>query len=148
MAIVFISPREKQKVFIMGIAVFFGVVLILISLGVFLSKPKSVEKDKVVFVAPKININFDVLKSPLLQALEFMPEIEKEFNYRAFTLEGKEQSGKIRAVSQNKAIELLTAMNLTKIELTEVAPGRENPFSPYYKIETSPPKKTGAKTKK
>ncbi|MBU4204589.1 hypothetical protein KKE19_00195 [Patescibacteria group bacterium] len=142
MAIVFISPKEKQKVFILGIAGLFVLFVIVISLIVFLAKPKEIPAE-LVFKAPKIRINFDVLISNEIRNLEFFPEMEKEFNYTARTESGQEKSGNISAPSSEKAIEILTALNLSNITLEEIKIGRTNPFSPYYEIKPS-----SSKTKK
>lgn len=140
MAIVFISPRERQKVFILGIVAFFLIVLIIIGVSVFLIKPKKVPVEKV-FTMPKITINFDVLKSPKVQSLELFPEIEKKFNYQARTEKGKDQSGVIYASSEEKARETLTELGLNSIVISEPIIGRDNPFIPYYEIKLPPVKK-------
>ncbi len=142
MAIVFISPKEKQKIFILGIAGFFLLVLVLIGLAVFLARPKNVPQEQV-FQAPEIKINFDVLKSEQIKNLEIPGAIEKEFSYKATTAKGQEQSGKISAPSQEKAIEILTTLGFSNITFEEAKSGRENPFAPFYEI--TPPKKGGKK---
>lgn len=133
MAIVFISPKERQKVFILGIAVLFVLFLVGISLIIFLAKPKETPSE-LVFHAPKIRINFDVLTSDKIRDLQFLPEIEKEFNYAAKTETGQDKSGKIAASSPEKAIQILTALRLSSIVLEEIRGGRETPFSPYYEV--------------
>ncbi len=145
MAIVFISPKDRQKVFILGIAGLFFLILIIIGLRVFLAKPKKIALEEVsyAFHAPEIRINFDVLKSDKVKNLEFFPEIEKEFNYKAQTVKGESKSGKIAAPSQEKATQILTALGLSGITLEEIKGGRSTPFRPYYEIKPpTPPKKT------
>ena len=143
MAIVFISPREKQKLFILIIAGFFLVAITVISLFVFFAKPKNVQISKV-FKAPKIRINFDILKSSRIQELELSPDIEKQFTYNAKDSKNKSQTGKITAMSIVKAEELLVGLGFKQVVLEEVKNGRENPFVPYYEIKV-PVKKTTKK---
>ena len=130
MAIVFISPKERQKVFILGIVVIFVLFIVVISLIIFLAKPKEIPAE-MVFRAPKIRINFDVLTSDKIKDLQLLPEIEKEFNYKAKTEKNRDKTGKITASSPEEAEEILTALGLSKITLEEIKGGRENPFSPY-----------------
>ena len=108
MAIVFISPKDKEKVFILGIAGLFVLILAIIGLIVFFKKPKKIAVEDV-FRAPKIKINFDILKLDKIKELELLPEIEKEFNYEAQTAQGEPKSGKISAPSPEKATQLLWA---------------------------------------
>jgi predicted tellurium resistance membrane protein TerC len=130
MAIVFISPKERQKVFILGIVVIFVLFIAVISLIIFLAKPKKMPVE-LIFEAPKIRINFDVLTSNKIKDLEFLPEIEKEFNYTAKTEKNRPKTGKVAAPSSEEAEEILTALGLSNIALEEIRGGRENPFSPY-----------------
>jgi len=145
MAITFISPKERQKVFILGIVGLFFLLLIMIGLGVFLAKPKKTAPEEV-FLAPEIKINFDVLKSDKIKNLEFFPEIEKEFNYKAQTANGESRSGRIAAPSAEKAMQILIALELSGITLEEIKIGRDNPFTPYYEVK--PPAPPAKKTKK
>ncbi len=140
MAIVFISPREKQKVFTLAIAGLFLVGIVVISLFVFLARPRDVQTEEV-FRAPKIRINFDVLKSEKLQNLELLPGIEKQYSYTAFDSKKKAQEGMVTAVSIEKAEEYLVGLGFTDIKLELIVAGRENPFIPYYEIEPAEPAK-------
>jgi len=133
MAIVFISPGERQKVFILAIAGFFVVLVVVIGLAVFFAKPKPVPREKV-FVAPKISINFDLLKSANVQGLEPMPEVDRQFEYTARDAKGVAKTGKIATPSEATAIEILTGLGLNSIILKEAAVGRDNPFIPYYQL--------------
>jgi len=134
MAIVFISPREKQKMFIFGIVGLFFIVLILIGLMVFLAKPKKATVEQF-FNAPEIGINFDILDSDVIKNLELFPEIKKEFNYTARTSKKIVKSGVITASSQEEAIQSLTTLGLLDIVLEEIEGGRDNPFTPYYGVK-------------
>ncbi len=145
MAIVFISPKERQRVFVLAIAGFFLVLLVLIGFTIILAKPKKVPEQEV-FRAPTIRINFDVLNSEEIKSLEFLPEMEKEFSYTArTTAKGELKSGVISASSEDKARQILTGLGLINIMLTEMKEGRSTPFKPYYEITAPAPSK---KTKK
>lgn len=133
MAIVFVSPREKQKTFLLIITVIFVLLLTMIGSGVFLAKPKPMPVEQA-FLAPTIRINFDILKSDQVAQLEPMPQIEKEFSYQAQTKKGKAQTGKIIASSQDKAVKMLESLDLKVLAIEETKEGRENPFAPFYEI--------------
>ena len=111
---------------------------------VFLAKPKEIPTQQV-FRAPKITINFDILKSDKLKELELLPEVEKEFNYTARTATGGQKTGRIVASSPEKATQILTELGLLNITLEEVKGGRSEPFKPYYEVKKS---ETTKKTKK
>jgi len=106
-------------------------------LTVFFAKPKGIQTE-VVFHAPQIRINFDVLKSVRVQNLELPPGIEKQFTYQAKDKDSRSQTGKIAAISSAEAEVLLTGLGYQQIVLQEVLGGRENPFTPYYEIVVPP----------
>ncbi len=130
MAIVFISPKQRQKTIIFGIIGLVSLILIIIGLGVFLKKPKTIPPERV-FKAPKIGINFKILESDQLKNLEAFEKLKKEFNYQGKTEEGKIESGEISAVSQEEAFKSLKELGFSDIVVEEIEIGRENPFVPY-----------------
>lgn len=130
MAIVFISPKQRQKTFLIGIIFGIFLFLIIISLSVFFAKPKEVPAE-LIFNRPKVNINFTALDSDQFKELEPFSEMEIQFSYSAVTKKGKEVTGIISAVSKDAVAEILKTMDLTMIEAKEVEVGRENPFIPY-----------------
>ncbi len=132
MAIVFISPKQKQKTLIFGIIGLVSLVLIIIGLGVFLKKPKAIPSERV-FKPPKIEINFEILESNQVKNLEVFEKIKKEFSYQEKTEDREIQSGKILAVSREEALESLKELGLSDIVLEEIEIGRENPFV-FYEI--------------
>lgn len=142
MAVVFISPKQRQKVFFMGITIIFLLFLAVIASAVFFSKPKEVPY-QLVFNKPKIDINFDVLDSAQFKELEPFTEMEMQFNYRAETKAGKIIAGLISANSMDEARGILKNIDLTVIDIKEVEVGRENPFAPYF--QTTAPSKTTTK---
>jgi len=130
MAIVFISPKQRQKTLIFGIIGLVSLFLIVIGLVVFLKKPKTIPSERV-FKAPKIEINFGVLESDKIKDLEAFGEIKDEFNYQARTGEGDIQLGIVLAVSREEAIKSLEDLGFSDIVLEEKEIGRENPFVHY-----------------
>jgi len=130
MAVVFISPKQRQKVFFMGITIIFLLFLVVVASAVFFSKPKEVPY-QMVFNRPKVNINFNILDSVQFNDLEPFTEMEIQFSYRAFTKEDNIIDGLVSAVSTDAAREILESMDLTVIDIEEVMVGRENPFEPY-----------------
>ncbi len=137
MAIVFISPKQKQRVFFTGITGIFAFLLLMIALFVFLAKPKEVAPD-LVFNKPKININLDLLNSDQFKRLEPFSEMEMQFVYTGTTIKGKSAEGKISAVSIEEARAMLEQQGLTVSEIKEAEVGRENPFTPYYQAPPAP----------
>ena len=135
MAIVFISPKKRKKTLTLVLIGLVCFVLIIISLRIFLIKPRAIPPG-IVFTPPEIEINFEILKSDLVKNLELFAGLKKEFSYQGETKEGEIQSGKILAVSQEEALKFLEEFGLSEIELTEMEVGRENPFLPY---EITPP---------
>jgi hypothetical protein len=130
MAIVFISPKKRQKILIYILLGLICFILIIIALRIFLIKPKPIPPG-MVFIPPEIKINFEILKSEQVKNLELFEGVKKEFNYQGRTETGEIQTGKIKAVSNEKAQELLEELGLSEIELTEMEISRENPFLPY-----------------
>ena len=132
MAVVFISPKQRQKMFFMGITAMFLLFLIIISLGVFLSGPKEVPQ-VLVFNKPKVSIDMSIFDSAQFKDLQPFIPMEIQFSYKATSV-GRPVVGFISAISQEKAIEILEDRGLTVTEIREAEIGRENPFTPYYII--------------
>lgn len=130
MAIVFISPKQRQKTFFLVITTAALLVLIVVSFGVFFAKPKEVEPD-FAFNKPKISINPSALDSEEIKNLDPFPELEIEFAYEALTADKKLVKGTIWAVSKKEAIKALEELNLFVSKIDEVGIGRDNPFQPY-----------------
>jgi len=131
MAIVFISPKQRQKTFFIGITAIVLLFLIVVALSVFLAKPKEIPPE-LVFNKPKVDINLTVLDSDQFKELEPFSEMEVQFSYSAVTEKGKNVTGIISAVSESAARKALEEMKLTIAEIKEIKIGRENPFVPYY----------------
>lgn len=134
MAVVFISPRQRQKMFFIGITIILLVFLIFIFLTVFLSEPKEELSSPMsnVFDKSKVNINIAILDSDQFKELQPFPEMQVQYSYKAVTKNNRARTGFIFAASQDGAREIITNMGLTVTEIKEVEAGRDNPFIPYY----------------
>ena len=130
MAVVFISPKQRQKMFFLGITVSFLIFLSVIFLIVFFSQPQTNE-GPLVFNKPKVNIDFKILDSEQLKNFEPFSQMELQFTYSATNKEGKLTEGLISAVSKEEAIKFLEAIELKVVKIEEVKIGRDNPFAPY-----------------
>lgn len=131
MAVVFISPKQRQKMFFMGITAMFLLFLIIVFLGVFLSGPKEVPQ-VLVFNKPKVSIDMAIFDSAQFKELQPFIPMEIQFAYKATTKDKKAVMGFISSISEEKAIEVLKDKGLTVTEIKEAEIGRENPFTPYY----------------
>lgn len=153
MAVVFISPKQRQKMFFLGITVLFLLFLLVIFFSIFLSKPK--QSDIVlVFNKPKVDIDMKVFESDQFKNLQPFAEMEILFSYTAVSKQDKDVEGFISAVSLEDARKILEDMGLMVKILKESEIGRENPFAPYdqsivpQETISKTPAKTSTKTTK
>lgn len=116
--------------FFTGIIVLFSLFLLVISLLVFLAKPKPVA-EQLVFNRPKIDINLQVLESEQVKNLKPVMQMDLQFKYTAISDKGANISGIITAVSKEEAQKILLGMKLSIASLEEAKLGRENPFTPF-----------------
>ena len=130
MAVVFISPKQRQKTFLIGITNIFVLFLTFVTFGVLLSGPKQVQPT-LVFNKPKISINTEVFDSEQFQELQPFSEMQIQFIYEAETKENKAVEGFVTAESIDDAKKILEATGLEIISIKEAEIGRENPFTPY-----------------
>ena len=130
MAVVFISPKQRQKTFFLGIAIILLLFLLSVAFGVLFSGPKQVPPE-LVFNKPKVNIDTEIFDSEQFKNLQPFTQIPLQFKYKAATSQGKPAEGLISATSIEEARKTLEEMNFVAIELKEVDIGRENPFTPY-----------------
>lgn len=133
MAVVFISPKHKQKMFFMGITASFIILLTLISLWIFLSKP-SAPPAELVFNKPKVSIDLKILDTEQFKKIEHFQKIPLQFKYTASTANGQTTSGFVSAVSEEEAKQILENAKLKVGDLKQTDIGRDNPFIPYYQI--------------
>jgi hypothetical protein len=137
MAVVFISPKGRQRKFFLVITAIFLLFLAAVSFGVFLSKPKEV-LPLMVFNKPKVNINMKIFDSDQFKNLLPFAEMETQYSYKAVDKNNKPVTGFVSAASLDKARAILENMDLTVSELKEAGVGRENPFTPYYQTVVEP----------
>jgi hypothetical protein len=130
MAVVFISPKQKQKTFFMGITVVFLLFLFVLSLGVFLSKPKEIPIT-MVFNKPKINIDMQVFDTEQFKGLEPFTKMELQFVYEVRRREEDPIKGFLSANSLEEARKILESLGFSILTIKEADIGRENPFTPY-----------------
>jgi len=133
MAVVFISPKQRQRTFFMIITVIFLLFLVFVSLAVFFSKPKEVLQ-ALVFNKPKVNIDMSIFDSDQFKGLQPLTEMEIQYSYTAVNRANKTETGFISAASIDQARKALEDRGLTVSELKEAEIGRDNPFIPYYQV--------------
>lgn len=130
MAVVFISPKQRQKMFLLAIAVTFSVIIIIIFAIVFLAQPKEVAP-VLVFNKPKINIDIKIFDTDEFKSLLPFSKMQTEYSYTATDRNKRIQTGFILADSTDAAEEILTSMGLDALTIEKAELGRDNPFSPY-----------------
>ena len=134
MAVVFISPKKRQRTFLMGIVAIFAVFILFVALMVFFSQPKPVSSE-LAFNKPKVKIDFSVFDLEQFKNLESFVDMKSEFHYIATTEKDKRIEGFVSASSLDEAKQILEGMNLKISKLEEAEVGRENPFIPYYQSD-------------
>jgi len=137
MAIVFISPKRRQKMFFIGITVMFLFLLSLMSLGVFFSKPKEVST-VLVFNKPKVDINMKVFESDQFKNLQPFSQMQIQYKYTAIAKDKKPTEGYISSLSMEQAKTELEKQGLTGVIVKEEGIGRNNPFASYYQVIATP----------
>jgi len=149
MAVVFISPKQRQKAFFIGITIILLLFLVATSFGVFLSSPKEVQT-AMVFNRPKVSIDMSVFDSPEFQGIQAFPLMKPQFSYTATTKDNKPQEGFIVADSIDQAKKQLEDMGLRITQIKPVEVGRNDPFVRYYQqvVAPAPAKATTATTAK
>jgi hypothetical protein len=132
MAVVFISPKQRQRMFITGIASIFGLIVVIITAIVFFSQPGPVAPE-LVFNKPKVTIDFSVLNSEQFGRLNKFEKMENRYSYEATKGENNEKiTGFITDLSVTDAKKKLEDMGYRVDKIEEVDVGRKNPFEPYY----------------
>lgn len=135
MAIVFISPKEKQRVFLGGIITLLVLFLMGISLIVFL--PEFISKNQTqvnpveVPLNPSLMLNFNAIDSEEFKKLQPFDAMETLFAYVIEDKDSQQVSGNISAVSKQEAQKLLESSGFKVLVLQEIGVGNANPFTPY-----------------
>ncbi len=131
MAVVFISPKQKQRTFFVGTTIVFLLFLAVVFAGVFFSEPK--ESSFIpVFNKAKVSIDMSVFSSNQFKNLQPFTEMQRQYSYKAMTSANKIKTGIIFANSLEDAKKALEEAGLKVSEIEEVEVGRDNPFIPYY----------------
>jgi hypothetical protein len=130
MAVVFISPKQRQKTFFLGITIIFLLFLIVLAFVVFLAQPQKVAPE-LVFNKPKVNVDMSVFDSDQFKNLQLFVEMQTQFKYSALTKENKIITGFISAESREDATKILNSAGLGVQSIEENKVGRDNPFVPY-----------------
>jgi hypothetical protein len=130
MAVVFISPKKRQKSFFFAITIALVLFLAVMSLWIFLARP-NIPAASVAFNKPKITIDLKILDSNQFKDLEHFELMPLQFRYSAENAKKITVSGTISAVSKEDALKVLEQRGLTVNELEEINVGRDNPFVPY-----------------
>jgi len=131
MAVVFVSSKQKIKVFLVGIIVLLLLFLAGVSLFVFLSKPKEISPE-MVFYKPPVNVNIKIFDSDEFKNLQSFSNIGTLYSYIAINRNRKIETGFVVADSLEQATTNLESRGLTISEIKEIEPGRDNPFRSYY----------------
>lgn len=151
MAVVFISPKQRQRTFFIGITVMFLLFLAVIFFGVFLSAPTGTSP-VLVFNKPKVSIDMSIFNSDQFKNLQPFAKMQTQYSYTA-TLksavgQAKQETGFITADSIDQAKTILQGMGLEVSQIKEAEIGRDNPFTPYYQAVASPAAAAKTATKK
>jgi hypothetical protein len=135
MAVVFISPKQRQKMFFMGITILFLLFMGFISLSVFVAKPKEVSTG-LVFNKPKVNIDMSIFETEQFRTLGEFTHMQNQYSYTVSTQDGKKKTGYIQAETLEEAEKKLIDQGYIVDEIQLAKIGRTNPFTPYYKTTT------------
>lgn len=131
MAVVFISPKKKQKSFLMAAAVTVGILVGIVMLWAFLFSGPSKNDVVVTFNKPKITVNFSSLDNPAFETLENFEKIPLQFLYNALNSRGQTVQGVVSANSEPEARAIVEGLGLKVGQIRLVFSGRDNPFIPY-----------------
>lgn len=135
MAVVFISPKQRQRMFFLGISAVVGFILLAVALLILFSQPKEVVPD-LVFNKPKVNINFEIFNSSQFKGLQPFAEMEIQFYYKA-RKDNEEIDGYIASISIEEARKTLEDLGYLITQLEQAEIGRDNPFKSYKSMPNS-----------
>lgn len=134
MAIIFISPKKKQRTFFIIITVILA--LALFTIGVMALLPEFNRRlaktdNGYVISIPEVMINFNLLDSERVKAMASFQPLLLEYRYVAANSALQKQEGVIFASSQEEAESLLKQQGLKVELLEEKNVGRSEPFVSY-----------------
>ena len=142
MAVVFISPKKRQRMFFMGITAIFLLLLVIIFFGVFSPAPKTVTQITVLN-KPSVAIDMSIFSSNEFKNLQPFGQINSQYSYTAKTKNNQSKSGLITAATIDQARNILSSNGLTILTLQAAQTGRSNPFAPYYQVVAQPAQQAG-----
>lgn len=125
------KERKKQQQLVVALVILISAIAI-INYRNFFSKPAVRQISFVESALPsRININFNVLSSPILQMLKPFEVIGIKFDYEGKTADGEAVSGTIEAATEEDVREKLIELGISEVSLGGIKVGRKNPFTPY-----------------
>jgi hypothetical protein len=130
MAVVFISPKKRQKMFFLMITGVVLLFLIIVALSVLLAEPEEIEQ-KINLKQANIDVNTKILKQKKFTDLKPFPAMEKQFKYTAKAQNEKIKEDFISASNIGEAQKILEEAGWELINIEEVGVGRNNPFESY-----------------
>ncbi len=132
MAIVFVSPKEKQKVFLAGIIALVVLVMAVVAAIIILPSLINSNQNSPVGktpVAPALVINLSVIDSAQVSSLQPFTTVQTEFTYVVKDKKGKQINGNISATSQQEAQSLLEASGFSVVSVSLTQAGNSEPFT-------------------
>lgn len=130
MAVVFISPKKRQKKFFIAITAMLILFLTFFAISIIPAKPKTVSP-KIVLNKANIEINTSIFNQDKFKRLKPFSEMKKQFSYVATGKNKKIEKGVVSAESIKEAREIIEQSGWEVESIKEVNLGRNNPFSPY-----------------
>ncbi len=134
MAIIFVSPKRKQRMFFLGMAMLLVLFLIIISLIIllpeFLNKTQNIPTE-VSSNMPNVTINLNTIDSDVVKNLDIFSNLETEFTYVIQNQSGQQATGNIIAISKDSIQKIFEKRGIKVISLKEANIGRDNPFVSY-----------------
>ncbi len=134
MAIIFTSPKKKQRIFFRATLALLILLLFIVSFVLF--SPMFENKlqnfpGEAAYAKPEIKIDFNIMDSDKVKNLEPFESVTIDFDYTAQDKNGKQFGGQVSAFSKDAAKNFLEQQGLNIISLAEVKLGRAEPFAPY-----------------
>ena len=134
MAILFVSPKKRQRAFLRAMIVILIGSVFVVALLIFPPTTKNSSGDSLAQQpgGSGLQIDFAVVDSDQVKNLRPFDAIGLEFSYVAKNKNGKQVAGTISASNEADAKKLLEGMGLAIVSLKQTYMGRNNPFIPYY----------------
>ncbi len=134
MAIVFISPKARERFFLRMVLLSVVLVLATVSLVLFITFVLDGNQNSAVNQVgsqPNIAINMNIVNSDQVKNLNPFYDLQTEFSYVVADKNGKQTQGNISAATKEDAQALLQQSGYTIISLDEATVGRSDPFVSY-----------------